>query len=134
MQKKFQAGNLDRKIQILQRIKTKARSGQDVLSWSVFHQCSAHLAPLTETKGSEKNEDIGIHDFSMKTFLIRHKSGITPEMILYYDAEPPGDFSPIDFNTVDFNTIRNKIYNIKSVEEPQNTRRQWLLIDAVYKS
>ena len=130
--RKFQAGNLDRKIKILQKTKTKDRSGQDLFTWSVFHQCSAHISPTTEDSGTEKNEDMGIKEISKMTFLVRHKAGLTSEMIIYYDFIA-GDFSPIDFSTVDFETIRNKIYNIKSVYEPQNTRRQWLLIDTVYK-
>lgn len=112
MQKKFQAGNLDRKIKILHKVKTKARSGQDVATWETFHECSAHIAPLTESSGTEKNEDIGIHSLNMKTFLIRHKSGIIPEMAVEYEAQH---------------------YNIKSVNEPQGTRRQWLLIETVLK-
>ena len=131
--RKFQAGNLDRKIKILQKTKTKDRSGQEIVIWSLFYECFAQLTPLKESKGDEKNEDMGIHEISIITFLVRYKHGITSEMIIYYDYTG-GDFSPIDFNSIDFNTIRDKVYNIKtSPHEPQNTRRQWLLIDTVYK-
>jgi len=69
----------------------------------------------------------------MNTFLIRHKAGIIPEMILYYDKWCLADYDPIDFNTIDFSTIQEKVYNIKAVNEPDGTRRQWWLIEATYK-
>jgi len=130
--RKFQAGNLDRKIKILQKSKTKDRSGQDLITWSVFHECSAHISINSESSGTEKNQDMGIQEISKLNFLVRHKAGIIPEMIIYYDVVA-GDFTPIDFSTVDFETIRDKIYNIKSVSEPPDTRRQWLLIETVFK-
>lgn len=130
---KFQAGNLDRKIRILQRTKTKARSGQEVFTYSLFHDCFAHLVPLSKSVGTEKIEDMGLHEIGKMTFLVRYKAGINAEMIVYYDSDYPDGFSPIDFNAIDFTTIRNKIYNIKSVKEPENTRRQWQLIETVFK-
>ena len=130
---KFQAGNLDRKIRILQRTKTKARSGQEEFTYSLFHECFAHLVPLNKSVGTEKNEDMALHEIGKMTFLTRYKAGTNAEMIIYYDFDYSDGFSPIDFNAIDFDTIRNKIYNIKSVIEPENTRRQWHLIETIFK-
>lgn len=112
MQKKFQAGNLDRKIRIIRKINTKDRSGQDITTWQLYHECSAHLAPFLGVAGNEKNQEMAIYAISHKTFLIRYKTGITPEMAVEYETQQ---------------------YNIKSVNEPPDTRHQWLLIEAVLK-
>lgn len=110
MQKKFQAGNLDRQITILQPTKTKSpRSGQEIIVYSNFHECATSLM---ESSGTEKNEDLGISEFNKQTFLIRYKVGVNVEM------------------QVDFEGQR---FNIKAFHEPQNTRRQWLIIDTIRK-
>ena len=93
--------------------------------------------PLAKLAGLEKNEDIGIHDMNKMSFLIRYRTHITSEMMVYYDSElTQVDFDRINFTSIDFDieSHQNKMYNIKSVSEPENTRRQWLRIETVNKN